>query len=396
MRIAVNTRLLIRGKLEGLGWFAHEVLKRLVKQHPEDEFIFFFDRPYGREFIFGKNVTPVVLFPPARHPVLFYLWFEWALAGALKRFRPDVFLSPDNFLCLRTGVKTTLVTHDLAHVHFPEQLPFLQRKYYQYFAPKFNRRANRIVAVSEYTKEDIVQQYGISPEKISVACNGCRDIFRPLSKAEVQAVRNNYAGGQPYFFYIGAVHPRKNVHRLIRAFDIFKAKTGAPVKLLIGGRFAWKAGEVLTAFKASEHQDDIHFLGYLTEAELPKLMAAAHACTYVSLFEGFGVPLLEAMHSEVPVITSNVPAMPEVAGDAALLVNPHCPVEIAAAMQQIWQDPHLCAKLVAAGKLQRKKFTWQRAADVVYENLKMNAGGMMEPLPFRSKISPDIVCIKNM
>ncbi|MFQ5447367.1 MAG: glycosyltransferase family 4 protein [Saprospiraceae bacterium] len=370
MRIAVNTRLLIKGKLEGLGWFTHEVVKRLVEQHPEDEFIFFFDRPFGREFAFAENVTPVVLFPPARHPVLFYLWFEWAVAGALKKYRPDVFLSPDNFLCLRTGMKTTLVTHDLAHVHFLEQLPFLQRKYYQFFAPKFNRRANSIVTVSEYTKEDIVRQYDIPPEKIAVACNGCRDIFRPLGKDQVQEVRDQYAGGQPYFFYIGAVHPRKNVHRLIRAFDDFKTKTGAPVKLLIGGRFAWKAGEVLAAFKASAHQADIHFLGYLDETELPKLMAAAYACTYVSLFEGFGVPLLEAMHCEVPLITSSVSSMPEVAGDAGLLAAPRSVTEIAAAMQQLWQNPHLCTKLVAAGKKQRQKFTWQRAANVVYENLK--------------------------
>ena len=191
MRIAVNTRLLIKGKLEGMGWFTHEVVKRLVQEHPEDEFIFFFDRPYSPEFIYGDNVTAVVLFPPARHPVLFYLWFEWAVASALKKYRADVFLSPDNFLCLRTNVKTTLVTHDLAHLHFPGQLPFSQRSYYRHFVPKFNRRADRIVTVSEYTKADIVRQYGIAPEKIAVAYNGCRDIFRPLSKGEAQKIRDN-------------------------------------------------------------------------------------------------------------------------------------------------------------------------------------------------------------
>ncbi len=369
----MNTRLLIKGKLEGMGWFTHEVVKRLVQEHPEDEFIFFFDRPYSPEFIYGDNVTAVVLFPPARHPVLFYLWFEWAVASALKKYRADVFLSPDNFLCLRTNVKTTLVTHDLAHLHFPEQLPFSQRSYYRHFVPKFNRRADRIVTVSEYTKADIVRQYGIAPEKIAVAYNGCRDIFRPLSKGEAQKIRDNYTSGQPYFFYIGAVHPRKNVHRLIRAFDIFKEKTGAPVKLLIGGRFAWKAGEVLTAFKYSKHQVDIKFLDYLAVAELPKLMAAAHACTYVSMFEGFGLPLLEAMKCDVPVITSNVSSMPEVAGDAGLLVDPLSPEAMAEAMQKIWQDPHLSVKLVAAGRIQREKFTWQHTAGVVYENLKMNA-----------------------
>jgi glycosyltransferase involved in cell wall biosynthesis len=373
MRIAVNTRILLKNKLEGVGLFTHEVLRRLAEQHPEDEFIFFFDRPFDPSFIYGKNVTPVVLFPPARHPFLFVWWFEWSVARALKKFQPDVFLSPDNFLTLRTDVKTVLVTHDLAHAHFPDQLPFFQKKYYQFFAPKFNRQAGRIVAVSEFTKQDLVDQYQILPEKIAVACNGCREIFQPLDEAEKLAVREKYAGGQPYFFYVGAVHPRKNVHRLIAAFDYFKNKTGAAVKLLIAGRFAWKAGAVQEVFQTAKHRQDIIFLNFVDDETLAKLMGAAYACTYVSMFEGFGVPVLEAMHCDVPVITSNVSSLPEVAGEAGLLVNPEFVEEIAAAMQQIWGNEHLRHELIMKGRQQRLLFNWQKAADIVYENLQLAA-----------------------
>ena len=371
MKIAVNTRILLKNKLEGIGLFTHEVLRRLAEQHPEDEFIFFFDRPFHSSFIYCENVTPVVLFPPARHPFLFVWWFEWSVARALKKFRPDVFLSPDNFLPLRTNVKTVLVTHDLAHAHFPKQLPFFQRKYYRFFAPKFNRRADRIVAVSEFTKQDIAGRYQISPEKITVACNGCREIFQPIDAAQKLAVREKYAGGQPYFFYVGAVHPRKNVHRLIAAFDRFKNETGATAKLLIAGRFTWKAGAVQDAFRSAKHRQDIDFLGFVDDKTLAKLMAAALACTYVSLFEGFGVPILEAMHCDVPVITSSVSSMPEVAGEAGLLVNPESIEEIAAAMQQIWENEHLRNELILKGKQQRQLFNWQKAADIVYENLQL-------------------------
>jgi glycosyltransferase involved in cell wall biosynthesis len=369
MKIAVNTRFLLKNQLEGVGMFTHEVLRRLVAQHPEDEFVFFFDRHFHPAFIFGKNVTPVVLFPPARHPFLFVWWYEWSLARALAKYKPDVLLSPDNFLSLRTNVKTVLVTHDLAHAAFPEQLTFFQRLYHRYFLPKFNRKAEKIIAVSEFTKTDIVKRYDIRPEKIAVACNGCRVSFIPLTEGEKKWVRDKYAAGQPYFFYLGAVHPRKNVHRLIGAFDLFKQRTGSPAKLLIAGRFAWKAGEVLQAYQRANNQQDIRFLGYVQEDELPKLMGGAHALTYVSLFEGFGVPILEAMHCEVPVITSNVTSLPEVAGNAGLLADPNSEEEIAYAMQQVWENEHLCQKLVEEGKKQRQLFSWEKATEIVYECL---------------------------
>lgn len=369
MRIAVNARFLLKNKLEGIGLYTHEVVRRLVVQHPEHEFIFFFDRPFDTSFVFGKNVTPIVLLPPARHPFLFVWWFEWSVRRALRRYKADVFLSPDNFLTLGTKVKTVLVTHDIAHVHYPKQVSFFQRLYYQVFTKKFNERADRIVAVSEFTKADLVRQYGIAAAKISVSGNGCREIFRPLQATEKQAIRRVFSEDLPYFYYIGAVHPRKNVHRLIAAFDQFKTATGAPHKLIIAGRFAWQAGAVKSAFEAAKHQSDIHFLGYVTDEDAARLMGATAALVYPSLFEGFGVPVLEAMHAEVPVITSNVSSLPEVAGDAALMVDPTSVEEIAGAMRRIHEDEHLCNKLVANGRLQRTKFNWQKAADVVYEGL---------------------------
>lgn len=369
MRIAVNTRFLLTKKLEGIGWFTYEVVRRLVQAHPEHEFIFLFDRPYDPQFIFGKNVTPVVLFPPARHPVLWLWWFEWSVPRALEKYQADVFLSPDGYCSLRASTPTVMVTHDIAHVHLPGHIPAKFRYYYNFFVPRYLRRAERIVTVSEFSKRDIAQHYEIHNEKITVACNGVREDFQPLSEAEKNAVKQQYADGQDYFFYVGAVHPRKNVHRLIQAFDAFKKQTQAPVKLLIGGRFAWQTGEVKAAYDAASCKDDIVFLGYIPDAELPRLMGAALALTYVSLFEGFGVPVLEALHCEVPVLTSNVSSLPEVAGDAGLLVNPLNVEAIANGLQQLYNDTALREKLIAAGKIQREKFTWERAAAIVWDNI---------------------------
>nr|HQU58994.1 glycosyltransferase [Saprospiraceae bacterium] len=141
MKIAINTRFLLAGKLEGIGRYTYEVSRRLVQQQPGDEFIFFFDRPYDPEFCFGPNVQPVVLPPPARHPLLWYVWFEWSIAWALKHYRPDVFFSPDSYLSLRSATPTVLTVHDLAFEHFPEQVPALVKRYYRHFMPRYCHRA---------------------------------------------------------------------------------------------------------------------------------------------------------------------------------------------------------------------------------------------------------------
>jgi len=285
---------------------------------------------------------------------------------ALKRYRADVLLSPDNFCALRTSVPTVLVVHDLAFLHYPKQVRQVDLWYYRFFMPRFLRKADQIVTVSQFTKSDIQKQYNVPPNKISVACNGCRETFQPIDLSTQLSTRKKYAEGEPYFFYIGAVHPRKNVVRLIQAFDRFKKATNATLKLLIAGRFSWQTGPVKMAYEESDFQRDIHFLGYVSNKELPKLMGAAFALTYVSLFEGFGVPLLEAMQCEVPVISSNVSSLPEVAGEAGVLVDPTDVQAIAEVMQRLYESEALREELIAKGRQQRQQFSWQKAADIVW------------------------------
>ncbi|HAD33931.1 MAG TPA: glycosyltransferase family 1 protein, partial [Chitinophagaceae bacterium] len=129
MKIAVNARFLLKGKLEGIGWFTHEIIRRVVNMHPEHQFIFFFDRPFDSSFLYAKNVEAVILNPPARHPFLWWIWFEWAIPRALKKYQADMFISTDGFLSLRTQTPTLLVMHDLAFEHFPEHLPLKFRWY---------------------------------------------------------------------------------------------------------------------------------------------------------------------------------------------------------------------------------------------------------------------------
>jgi glycosyltransferase involved in cell wall biosynthesis len=365
LKIAVNTRFLLKDKLEGIGLYTLEVVKRMAAVHPEDEFIFFFDRPFDPSFVFEKNITPVVLSPPARHPLLFIAWFEWSVARALKKYKADVFLSPDNFLSLSTSIPTVLIVHDIAFTHFSENDKWVNRLYYKFFTPRFLTRANAILAVSEFTKQDILSKFSfVEKNKIKVAYNGCRDIFKPLN------ILTQNTEGSPFFLFVGAVHPRKNVHRLIEAFDLLKKRTKSNVQLVLCGRFAWQTGAVKSAYDAATFKQDIIFKGYVEDEEVVKLTASALAVTYVSLFEGFGVPLLEAMNCDTPIITSNVSSMPEVVGDAAILVNPESIEDVADAMQYVFDNEELREKLIKHGRIQRVKFDWDKTADIVYSQLK--------------------------
>jgi glycosyltransferase involved in cell wall biosynthesis len=237
--------------------------------------------------------------------------------------------------------------------------------------PKFVQAAGRIATVSNYSKQDMVDSFGANPDKIDVVYNGSHENYQALTEETIQQVRAQYSEGQPYFLYVGSIHPRKNVERLLHAFNQFKKTTKAPLKLLIVGRRMGKGSPIEKLLPTLEHAKDIIFLGYLSTDELPKVVGGAYALTYVSLFEGFGIPLLEALYCNVPSITSNTSSMPEVVGDAGLLADPTSMEDIAQQMQNLWQQPQLRQALIEKGKQQRQLFSWEQTAQKLWQSLEM-------------------------
>ncbi|MCD4729972.1 MAG: glycosyltransferase family 4 protein [Bacteroidales bacterium] len=370
MKIAVNTRLLLKDKLEGIGWFTYETLKRITRQHKEHQFYFIFDRKFSDEFIFSDNITPVVAFPQARHPFLYYIWFEHSLPRIFKKIKPDIFLSPDGYLSLSANVKSMCVFHDLNFEHYPEDLPFLERKYYRHFFPKYAHKAERIATVSEYSKQDIVKQYQVPPGKIDVVYNGASEGFKPLGEVEQQKIREKYTDGKPYFIFVSALHPRKNLVNLFKAFDAFKEQKNSAINLMIVGEKMWWTNEIELAYEGMKFKDEVIFSGRLEFTELQRVLASALALTYVSYFEGFGIPIVESFCAGTPVITSNITSMPEVAGDAALLVDPFSTQSITDAMLKISSDEVFRKSLIGKGKKRSDNFTWQKSADRLWESIE--------------------------
>jgi glycosyltransferase involved in cell wall biosynthesis len=367
MRIGVNTRILIEGKLEGVGLFTHEVLRRIVEKNPHDEFVFFFDRRPSEKFIYNDRVTGVILPPQARHPVLWYWWFERRLPRMIERYGIDLFISTDGYTTLNSDVPSLVTIHDLAFRHFGHHIPLLVRRYFNHYTPRFVRKATHLLTVSEFSKRDIVRSYDVDPGKITVVGNGCDEAVHPLDHVEKQKVRNHHTGKAPYFIYIGSIHPRKNVARLLQAFDAFKRDYESDIKLVLAGRWAWKTASIRKVLTRMGHRDDVIPIGHLERDDLGSILAASIGLIYPSLFEGFGIPVLEALYAEVPVITSQGSSMAEVAGPAAIYVDPENTGDISRAMTLLAKDHILAGSLVEKGRAERKRYSWEITAGRVWQ-----------------------------
>lgn len=370
LRIAINTRFLMKDRLEGIGWYTYEIARHLVEQHPGDEFIFIFDRPFSQDYIFADNVTGVHVGPPARHPLLFRWWYDYSVPRVLKKYKADVFLSMDNFCSLRFPGQTVLVVHDLSYLHFPHQIPTRHLRFYKKNMPRFLEKADQIVAISHATYQDIIQVSPLVAHKVTVIPNGVRDVFTPLTPEQKIKVKSSRTGGKDYFLYVGALHPRKNVERLIKAFDLFKQENRSDLKLILCGRFAWQCEGIHQAMKQSPYRAEIIHVGHVSSLELVELMGAARALVYPSLFEGFGLPIVEAFKSGTPVITSNISSMPEVAGSAAITIDPYNINDIALAMKNVIFDVSLTKVLISNGLERALQYNWAKSALEIYNLLK--------------------------
>ena len=307
--------------------------------------------------------------PRARHALSFRYWYDVSLPLALRKIKPDIVIQPFGFCSMTTKYTQILVVHDLAFLHFPSFITRQHLFYYKWFTGSFIRKAKRVVTVSAFSEKDILKHYPAANGKTDVVFSAAKEKFKPIPYTRQQQVKVQYAEGYEYFLFVGGIHPRKNLLQLLKAFSLFKKWQKSNMKLLVAGRLAWKYSNLLEKLETYKHRQDVIMLDYLEEAELADITGAAYALVFPSYFEGFGVPVIEAMQCEVPVITSDTSSMPEIGGDAALYCDPDNAESIAKQMMQLYKDESLRSSLIGKGKLQASKFSWEHTANLFWESI---------------------------
>ncbi len=373
MRIAINAIFLQNNPKEGYGHYTAEVIQRIIAKQPNDEFLLLYDRPWDDDFFDQPNITRLLVTPAARHPLSFKYWYDVKATAAVKRWKADVWFQPYGFCSITSRVPQVLMIHDLAFKYYPGYISWYQRLYYRWFTPAFIKKAKKLITVSDFSKEDIAKTYRVSDDKMAVIPGAARQGFVPLEWEEKQAVKDGYADGREYFLFVGGIHPRKNLMTLLKAFSHFKKWQHSNMKLLVAGRMAWQYDDLLEKLKTYKYREDVLLLGYLPEEQLQRVTAAAYALVYPSWFEGFGLPILEAMQAGVPVICSNTSSMPEVAAGAAILTDPANHEAMGKEMIALYRNESIRNAFIEKGLQRAKAFNWDETAQSVYKELEAAA-----------------------
>ncbi len=297
-------------------------------------------------------------------PMQRILWEQTALPGLVRQRRLDLLHGAVNVTPLLSLCPTVVTIHDLSFMRTPQAFPATQRRYLHGMVRRSARHARQVIAVSQATKDDVVALFGVPPQRITVVYNGVDDVFAPASPEQVEAFRRERGLPERFVLHLGTLEPRKNLARLVEAF----AQAGQQLtdcddlKLVLAGGKGWDYDDIFVTVERLGLQEQVLFPGYVADADLPWFYRAATVFAYPSLLEGFGLPVLEAMACGTPVITSAVSSLPEVAGDAALLVDPASVDALTDALVQMLSDAALAGEMRRRGLLQAGRFSWQRTA----------------------------------
>ncbi|MDF1512256.1 MAG: glycosyltransferase family 1 protein [Anaerolineae bacterium] len=346
----------------GLGRYAESLVNALAPLLP-DNLTFFYNKEQGIEQLDNLVYLPYRTVNMGYKPWRMLVWLAQLARIPFNHLVPDatLFHATEHLLIPLRGVPTILTIHDLIFRMMPEHHKVLNRWYLNLALPLFSRRADHIVVVSEATRKAVMQVYKVNSEKISVIPEAAAPRFKPQSPEVVETIKQRYQLPEKYLLYVGTIEPRKNLLRLLKVWEKLYTIKEVPPLVIVGSR-GWLSEDFFAALEASPVRNGALLTGYVRDADLPALYAGATAFVFPSLYEGFGLPPLEAMACGTPVVCSNTSSLPEVVGDAALLFDPTDELALADALMRITQNAELRGTLREQGLEQAGKFSWERTA----------------------------------
>ena len=388
MRIGIDIRTLMDAQYSGVSEYTLNLVKEILKLDKKNEYKLFYNSGKDMSGCIPDFTASNAEIISARYPnkifnFLMQKILHWPKIDRLLGVDPasnlrssgvNLFFMPNiGFASLSSGCKKIITVHDLSFLRYKEFFSLKQRIWHRIInAKKFLNKADIIVAVSENTKKDIVELCDVNPEQVKVIYSGIGDQYSKIKNIDMQnfafqdlaLIKKKYNLPDKYILYLGTLEPRKNVEGIIRAFNELRMKNKelAEIKLVIAGGNGWKSKNIFNVWEKSKYKDDIKFLGYVNSNDKAYLYNLASVFVYPSFYEGFGFPPLEAMACGTPVITSFTSSIPEVVGEAAIMVDPYNITGIANAMEQVLTNQELQNDLIKKGLEQARRFSWEKTA----------------------------------
>ena len=381
MKIGVDLRSLQESKRSGVGEYTYKLLDAIFRIDSRNNYFLFYNSFKGVDNLLPKEWghLPNVRFCGFRYPnKLLNFSLKFLKRPRIDRLvqknnNLDLFFLPNlNFVALSSGVKKIITVHDLSFERYSRFFSWKRRLWHKFINPrKLIRGCDKVIAVSENTKRDLVELYGIQPEKIEVVYSGVvKESEIVNQESGIELVRKKYNLSDHFILFLGTLEPRKNIEGLIRAFEILKKSYQLSIsnyQLVIVGPKGWLCKKILKRAEQSPLREDIKFINYISPEEKFSFYRAADLFVYPSFYEGFGFPPLEAAAVGTPVIISAASSLSEVMGEAALMVDPNNPVELAESMRQCLIDQELRKNLIEKGKKRAEEFSWEKCAQAMVE-----------------------------
>jgi glycosyltransferase involved in cell wall biosynthesis len=357
--VGVNAHLLSLSesyRSAGINWYIHNLLRHLPSADPQIGYtVFLGERRYTASPAVALRFSRL----PTQRPLVRIFWEQAIQPWSVRQSGVDLVHEPAFVGAVAGRCPFVITVHDLSFLLYPQGFRMLNRFYLRNLTRWSVHRARRVIAVSESTKYDLVRLYDLSPARVDVVHNGVDPSFRPLPAGEISAFRAERGLPERYCLFVGTLEPRKNVVQLIEAYA--RLPRTRPPLLLVGGK-GWLYDEIFARVEALDLSTEVHFVGYVSTEELPQWYNAAELFVYPSLYEGFGLPPLEAMACGTPVVTSTASSLPEVVGEAGLSVDPGDVEALAAAIERVLMDVELREQMQVAGVARAQGFSWEKTA----------------------------------
>ena len=345
--------------------YATILLQNLLQIDQQNHYRVYLSQANGGSYLQQPNVEAKVINYPR-------LWTQMGLAKEVAVHQPDVLFIPAHTMPIlhRPSLRCVVTIHDLGYEYLPQYHQFPHKLYLNRTTEFAARHATKLIAVSEFTKQDLIRKLGVPAERVSVVYEGVDlEANRRPSEERINQVKKKHNLARPYIVFVSTIQPRKNLVRLIEAFAQI-ANQFPQLDLVLAGGKGWLSDDIYATPSQLKIENRVKFLGYIDESDKPALYSGAEITAFVSLFEGFGLPVLESMACGTPTVVANTSSLPEVAGDASILVNPTETADIAHGLKKVLSEPKLRQQLIDRGFVQAKKFNWQTAAEQTLQVLQ--------------------------